>query len=240
MAKRLTKETKNGSTYSRPAPVEVNIDGAINQPLEVIRQRLQVVSGTDPDFLTSECIVHLLRQATNAGDEERLAVLHEFLMRRVDRILVSKIRDSDMPNAEEVRLEATYDLDVLIARRSADLDFFEVRFNMALRNLYIPKLRNARQRPPMIPFADQDEDPDRDVSLQETSALSVDIVAAIRSLPPDELEAFMLIEGGYEVESNDPQKTTAATICGVSGRTIRSRQARAKEKLAALLKDHKP
>jgi hypothetical protein len=32
---------------------------------------------------------------------------------------------------------------------------------------------------------------------------------------------------GYEIESNDPKKTTAATKCRVSGRTIRARLAQA-------------
>jgi hypothetical protein len=36
------------------------------------------VSGTDPDFLTSECIVHLLRQAIDDGDEERLPFCTSF------------------------------------------------------------------------------------------------------------------------------------------------------------------
>ena len=58
----------------------------------------------------------------------------------------------------------------------------------------------------------------------------------IHELPPDQREAVILVRiMGYEVESDDPTKVTAATRSGVSGRTIRKRLGRA----AAVLKRYK-
>jgi DNA-directed RNA polymerase specialized sigma24 family protein len=237
MANQLTKKKKNGDTYTRPASVEANIDGATSQPLDVIRSRL-VKSETNPEFLTSECVVHLLRQALDHDDEERVAVLYEFLLRRVERILANHIPDGSVRDAEEVRLEVIHDLNALLAGKSESLDFYEVAFHRALRNLYVQKVRPARKRPVSISLEDQGEAPDHAGSILDASDLSLDLVAALRSLPAEERDAILLIECGYEIESNDQQKTTVATICGVTGRTIRARLARAKEKLAESLKDH--
>jgi DNA-directed RNA polymerase specialized sigma24 family protein len=46
----------------------------------------------------------------------------------------------------------------------------------------------------------------------------------INELPPDQRQAVILVRVmGYEAESDDPTKVTAATRSGVSGRTIRKR-----------------
>jgi hypothetical protein len=237
MAHQLKKKKKNGDTYTRPVTVEANIDGALDQPIAVIRGRL-VKSEADPEFMMPECVVHLLRHALEHNDEERAAVLYEFLMRRVERILTNHIPDGCIRDAEEVRLEVIHELNALLAAQSESLDFYEVAFHLALRNLYVQKVRSARKRPAPTSLEDQEEAADF-VGSRLDADLSLDLVAALRSLPQEEREAILLVECGYEVESNDPQKTTVATICGVTGRTIRARLERAKAKLAKILKDYK-
>jgi DNA-directed RNA polymerase specialized sigma24 family protein len=57
--------------------------------------------------------------------------------------------------------------------------------------------------------------------------------AAINKLPEDERRAVILVHVmGYEEESIDPAKVTAATLCGCRGRTIRNRLTRAAKKLS--------
>lgn len=238
MAKQLTKKTKEGKTYCRPPHVEANIDGAIDQPLDVIRRRCEVASDTDPAFLTPECIVHLLRRALEDRDEGRQGVLHDALMRRVDHTLRSKILDRNGFDAEEVRLEVTSELNGLIVNSAESLDYYECRFHRALRNLYVPKVRKVTELPTTLPDG-QEEYGDRSVPTQEYAAFALDLAAALRALSMNECEAFTLVEKlGYEVESTDPKKTTAATILGVSGRMVRNHLKSAKTTLAALLKDY--
>jgi DNA-directed RNA polymerase specialized sigma24 family protein len=58
---------------------------------------------------------------------------------------------------------------------------------------------------------------------------------AINALPPDERKALVLVHYyGFKIESEDPGETTAATLCGVRGRTIQNRLNRAKAKLSKL------
>jgi len=238
MAKPLTKKTKDGATYTRPTEVEAAIDGAIDQPLEVIRQRLQVTSMTHSDYLTTECTVHLFRDAVARGDEDRQNVLFEALMRRVERVLLYKIRDGDLPAAAAIRGAAMDKFTDLLAAGNASLDFYEVRFNRAFAHLYISIIRTFKEQPPHVSFEDRSEPPNHGVAMSDAVALRTDLLAAIRALPPEERRAFVLVEQhGYDVESKDPGKRTVATLCGVSGRTIRDRVARAKKKLAQFIED---
>jgi DNA-directed RNA polymerase specialized sigma24 family protein len=56
---------------------------------------------------------------------------------------------------------------------------------------------------------------------------------ALNALPADERKAVILCHiMGYDQESDDPEKITAATICGVRGRTIRNRLTRAAARLS--------
>jgi DNA-directed RNA polymerase specialized sigma24 family protein len=56
---------------------------------------------------------------------------------------------------------------------------------------------------------------------------------AINNLPPDERKAVILCGVfGYKEESDDPTIVTAATLCGVTGRTIRNRLRRAAARLS--------
>jgi DNA-directed RNA polymerase specialized sigma24 family protein len=60
------------------------------------------------------------------------------------------------------------------------------------------------------------------------------LIDALQMLPPDERRAVELCHIlGYDEESADRNKRTAATICGVTGRTIRNRLRRAAARLSS-------
>jgi DNA-directed RNA polymerase specialized sigma24 family protein len=68
---------------------------------------------------------------------------------------------------------------------------------------------------------------------QENGLFLNQLFHAIHSLPPEERDAVILCDIlGYAEEANDPAKRPAATICGVTGRTIRNRRTRAAAKLS--------
>jgi DNA-directed RNA polymerase specialized sigma24 family protein len=73
----------------------------------------------------------------------------------------------------------------------------------------------------------------RPLASPEDGVFHRDLVEAITALPPAERRALVLCKiMGYEAESEDRGKMTAATICGVSGRTIRTRLNKAIVKLS--------
>jgi len=244
MAQPLTKRSaKDGKTYTRPSDVEANIDGAIGNSLTTLEQRLKIAQPTSPGYITSECIVHLFRDAMAKADEQRLAALFAALVKRCERTLRRKIRDGDIPDAEAVRQVALDRLSDVLAAGTADLDFYEVHFNRAFKNIYLSALRSDKQRRNHFPMApsEGEELPKLSSSIIETpeqEVLASDLMAAIDALPPKERTAVLLVKyEGYAVESSDPLQTTAATICGVSGRTIRQRLEQAKQKLSHFIED---
>jgi hypothetical protein len=97
---------------------------------------------------------------------------------------------------------------------------------------------------------DDDFDPERDsevraiFSILQSSAdvqdddFRIRVFRAIMELPREEAEALLLVHyRGLKEESQDPNEDTAAKRCGVTGRTIRNRLARARAKLLRLKED---
>jgi hypothetical protein len=231
MAKQLTKINQDGAMWVRPPAVESNIESALNQPLEVIRKRLQVVAPTEADYLKSECIVHLIRRAIEDDDEERLGVLHEALLRRIEWTLRKKSGGLDRDTAQQRIREVISEFNYVLAGGTSDLDLYEAIFNKMFRFLYSPTLwPKSTFYSESLELLEQIEDPI--TSDHEAVDLAIDFAAAVKTFTPEERKAYLYIEEmGYQAESKDASKVTAATLCGVSGRTIRTWQKQYKAKL---------
>jgi DNA-directed RNA polymerase specialized sigma24 family protein len=130
-----------------------------------------------------------------------------------------------------------------------ELDFYECKFNRAFRffridivRREIARLAKAAQMPESDDEGEQgpyDEvfarvsEAFRSPATQEGDVLRGELYDAILALPPDERDAVILVHVmGYQEESDDPDKETAATRCDCKGRTIRNRLTRAAAKLA--------
>ena len=133
-------------------------------------------------------------------------------------------------------------------KHSNELDFYEIRFNLAFRTFRIALVRAERNRTknvmglpePSMGSGEENYDEvlarlSREMQIPATqeSAVSLrEIYEAIKALPADERDAFIHCQVmGYKVESEDPGQITAAILCNCSGRTIRNRLARAAAKL---------
>ena len=79
---------------------------------------------------------------------------------------------------------------------------------------------------------DESGNKNRSATTEENALFRKDFLTAIKNLPADEHQAVVLRIMGYDEESEDPKKRTIATICGVTGRTIRNRLKRAAAKLS--------
>jgi len=123
-----------------------------------------------------------------------------------------------------------------------ELDYFECRFNQAFAAFRIDLVRSElKEQSRFTSLPDDSPDPDDEVRskidqepaerAEQGDGLARDEL--LSKLPPEVRKAVVLChEMGYEVESKDPTKVTAATICGVTGRTIRNRLQEAAEYLS--------
>jgi hypothetical protein len=254
MIRPLTKKDQSGNLYTRPSEIQTAIDAAIQQDIVTLRQRAVVSKRDSPEFIPTECLVHIIREARRRHDEHSIGVLLPSLLARCEAILKNKILDSDMPNASEIREEILGEFSLLFAEDGSgsnpdELDFFECRFNLAFRSFWIDSMRRETARAEqLVELPSENETPDSSSDDERLSRVSdafqkaatqlpdislEELLNAIRSLPADERKAVVLCcVFGYKEESDNLAETTAATLCEVSGRTIRNRLSRAAKKLS--------
>ncbi len=256
----LTKRDKHGALYERPALVEATIANALGLDGQTLKARLRIVDRKSSDYLQSESLVHLIRQAMRDRDGARANMVIAVLLNRCEAILKVKIRDADFANAGDLREEVLGEFSEMFALDGAgganELDYFECRFQRAFKTFRIDLVRSEmtrRGRIATLPAEFEDEEDDeagaeavfaklseafRTAATQQGTMELQDLHAAIRALPDDERRAVTLVHlMGYKEESHDPDEPTAATLCGCSGRTIRNRLARAAAKLKPFKED---
>jgi len=133
--------------------------------------------------------------------------------------------------------------------RNTNSIFFECRFNLTFRTFRIPYIKKEIARSHGRVYAPPDREEQRDLGddrfLSELAAkfrdqeapvdlaLRQSISNALDTLPFDQCKAVVLVYyQGLPIESEDPSVTTAATVCGVTGRAIRYRLSKALETLS--------
>jgi DNA-directed RNA polymerase specialized sigma24 family protein len=254
MARPLTKKDKNGNLYVRPSTIEAKIDAALGQDWSILSERARQTDRRSPNFLPNECLIHLIRDALRRKDERIATVFIKPLLQRCEANLKITISDKALRNAEAIREEAIDALMTMITEdgqrgHEDDLDFFECNFRRAFRALRVNSVReDMKYRRELIQLPEKDDDegePSFDADIlarlsrmaridanQEHSLLLDELLEQVRNLPETERKAVILTRIlGYEEESVDKSKRTAATICGVTGRTIRYRLAKATRRL---------
>ena len=257
MARPLTKH-KDGVRYTRPSVVEANIDDVVRAEPATVRRRLLVTDKSASGYLRSECLVHIIREAHRNGDEKTRDAVLPVLLGRCEAILGTKVSDR-LPNAAQLREDVLSELCELLLTDGAgdqpdELDFYECKFNLAFRTLRLDvierELRVVNRNADLPDHGDVDkpdayEDAFARVSeafqtpaIQQSKLFLEDLWEAINALPPDQRRAVILVHVlGYDEESENPKKVTAATLCNCTGRTIRNRLSRAAEKLARFKED---
>ena len=253
MVRPLTKRTRMGALYTRPPEVEAEIVAALREDWGTLRRRLDIKDARSAEHVGSECLVHLLRDKHRKGDDRRMGAILQVLLGRCEAILKTTIPESE-PDAGEMREAVLGKFTELLARgcvgeRPEELDFYECRFNRALQTLRFDVVDRERRRLGRrvevprgddgdgLPLSEEEglaflSEAGGTRPTQEEGALLKEVKEAIEALPPDEREAFVLRRVyGYKAESEDPAETTAAVLCGCTGRTIRNRLSRAETKL---------
>ena len=262
MAPPLTKTKAGGELYTRPFAVEAQIDQVICLSRSDLQTRLLIVDRDAPDYLCSECLVHLVREGRRSDDQQLMSAVLPVLLGRCEANLLVTVPDGEMPDAASLRQEILEDLtDLFVTDGMGDfpdeLDFYECRFNKAFKALRIDAVRrDIRRRKRDItvvdllpseaasePGAYEDafarvSDAFKILPTQEWDVFREPFAKAIEALPADERGAVILVHVlGYKEESEDPEEETAATRCNCTGRTIRNRLTRAAAKLSRFKED---
>lgn len=246
MIEPLTKVSKAGKLYKRRSVVLASIEAAIGIDRPTLERRAAISTPESPEYLSSECLLYFIRKRHREANAPERDKLLDILLRRNMQNLKGTIPDGRAANALYLRDEVLGRFGELVAEDgtgdlSNELDYYEVNFNGAFAALRIDVLRaegRARQKLDPLPeddgsqgpLGDSDEDLGtliggrlRTPATQTGDALRMRLLRAIYALPENERKAVTLVHIlGYDEESDDPTKVTAATLCEVTGRTIRN------------------
>jgi DNA-directed RNA polymerase specialized sigma24 family protein len=194
-----------------------------------------------------------MRDARRRMSDQLMEALFPTLLKRCESNLFVSVPDDGLATAAHVREEILSQFGEMFAEDGLGdnpnrLDYFECSFNSAFRALRVDVVRKeiARLKPLERLPDERDERSETDdevlsriskayrtAGTQEVKELGRRLLQGICALPSEERSAVVLCHLlGYEVESDDPSRVTAETLCGVTGRTIRTRLRRAAAKLA--------
>lgn len=246
MLRPLNKHNRSGYRYTRLASIEAAIKRAIDLDPAPLIERAAIRDWHSSDYIPSECLVHLLRKARREGKDILFNQLFPHLLNRCEATLINAVNERSVPDAAGVREEILGQLAELFAQDGTganpdELDFYEVRFNCAFKALRIDVIRDV-QALAGHPAALQPMEEEHEAEFAPGCTLSgeeiffqLEVQEAINVLPPDERRVVTLHRIlGYEIESTDPAKRTVASICGITGRSVRNRLRRADERLKRL------
>lgn len=253
-----TKDDPPEQGYKRPARVEAQIAAVKNlAPVQLI-ERANIRSPAGSEHLLPETLVYLTRRALKTGEQKAARVLLAELTERCFRILRNRINADAYADRDTICEDIIGEFVVLFAKDCAGqktpLDFYECRFNRAFRGLRIDRLRTEDVRKdhivemPTARGADNEDFTDDVAEIvvealrappnQETAYIFSRIADAVKALPTDLRDAFVLVRIlGYKTHSKNPDEVTAAVRCKCSDRMIRYRLKQADAALAPLLED---
>ncbi|MEO8455552.1 MAG: DNA-binding response regulator [Sphingomicrobium sp.] len=250
----LRKAGDDGKLYTRPPAIEAKLAELLDTPREELATRCTIRSRSDPGFIATECLLHLVRATRQDNDERWFEQLFTELVRRILRTLPRPQQETEGLVGADIREGVLGRFQELLSidrnGYCERLDFFEVRFNSALKTLRIgverKAFRAASRRSDLEhpetgelradveaavgchnPFED-------DTDLDPAYRSRVD--AAIARLPPEQREIIEMLKHGIPIESKDPDMMTIVRALGCVEKTVRNRRDRAFEILRRLMK----
>src|SRR5687768_11820744 len=99
MARSLTKLKKDGTPYTRPAEIDQQIARALTQDVKTLETRA-ALDGDSPEFLSSECLVHLIREGRRTNNDRLMNALLPMLLQRCEACLLKKVSDRVFSSAD--------------------------------------------------------------------------------------------------------------------------------------------
>lgn len=248
----LTKRRKDGTSYLRPDNIEALLPTLAELPRDVLLERAHIRDRQNPDYVPSECLLHFIRVSrrdnSDAWFERLYKVLVERVLRAVPRAEAGG-KTTSLVN-ESIR-NAVFDrfVEMLAKDRvqpDEKLDFFEVRFDLAVKRLRLDAQERAWRNDNRSDALDEGFGA---IEADALAATAIDpfeanifldplfrdrVYCAIDNLPPEQSKTMHLLFLEWPIDSNDPAVMTIAKALGCSDRSVRNHRKRALKTLAAL------
>lgn len=250
----LTKRKKDGTLYERPDPIGPLLTQLTDLSRDELLERARIRDRAHPGYIPSECLLYFVRASRRDNSDAWFERLYKILVERVLRSVprVESGGNSASLTSERIR-NSVFDrfVEMLASdRRRPDdkLDFFEVRFDLAIKRLRLDAQDQAwREESRTRPLDDEGEGaPRMDVEAAAGGGNPFDdnifsdpifrerLYSAIDTLPPEQSRTMHLLFLGWPTHSSDPEVMTIAKALNCSDRSVRNYRERAVKTLAAL------
>ena len=248
----LTKRKKDGTLYVRPDNVEPLLKTLADLPRDVLLDRARIRDRKNPDYVPNECLLHFVRASRSDNSDAWFEKLYKLLVERVLRAVPRAETSGRTAALTDERIRDTvFDRFVeLLAkdRKEPDdkLDFFEVRFDLAIKRLRLDAQERVWREENRSDSIDDESGGAGDDAAEanSTSPFDADIFSdplfrerlylAIDALPPEQSRTMHLLLLGWQTHSSDPAVMTIAKALGCSDRSVRNYRDRAMKTLGAL------
>ncbi len=248
----LRKKTAGGKPYVRRSEVQAELLSLSSNTIDEIADQSMILDQDDENYLSSESILHFVRQSKANGDSSAYETLFRQLRQRLFKatpVREKQISGSQVtadPYQEEVRSRVVDKFMELLCEDRNEyrerLDYFEINFNNAIAALRQTARRNTSEREkreyaePLLLYESQQFDDDgfnvlqnlNEPSKTEPGHYRFEVLSAINDLPDDERHVIELLIQGYLLRE-------AAEIVGCTEKTARHRRNRARIALAEVL-----
>jgi DNA-directed RNA polymerase specialized sigma24 family protein len=219
--------------------------------------RAQIRARDDAGYIPTECLVYFVRASRADNSDAWFERLYKILSARVLRALpTADAADGASRSLTRERIrEKVYGrfVEMMAGDRQAydeRLDFFEIRFDMALKRLRQDAQRQAwRDENRFQPLSYEDDSGELSPEIEEAAGranplegLEIDneafrlrLDAAIETLPPEQSRTIQMLMLGYQIHSEDPDVITICTALKKSPKTIWNYRDRAIKTLRRVL-----
>jgi len=257
----LTRRRRSdGILYQRRPEIEAALVSLLDKTQDEIAAALQIRDSMSPNYIASECIVHLIRRTRHDNHPAHFERLFKELMRRIQatlpRFTGERLDSLENAHAAEARdrIQPAIIEKILQDRQEPGpgLDYFEVMFNDAVASLRITATARARtaiarQRPLEIDGESNEPSNEVERALAEFDVkdelLSDDpiyrnrVYMAIEGLPEKQRQVIALMLKDFPLDSEIPGVVSIKSILGVkSEKTVRNRRDAAFEAIRKALK----
>ena len=238
LAAPLRKQTPDGKPYTRTAGIEAQLRTLEQLSRDQLLARAQIRSRAAEGYVPTECILYFIRASRADNSDAWFERPYKILSARVLRALPSgDAMDGHTRSltAERIR-DKVYDrfAEMLAGDRQTydgRLDFFEIRFDMALKRLRQDAQKQVwRDENRTQPISYDDESGELSPEIEKAvgsvnpleglktddEAFRLRLDAAMEALPLEQSRTIQMLMLGYQIHSEDPN---ALTICKVLRKT---------------------
>ena len=243
----LTRTRRDGTTYTRRPEIEEALGRLLSSSRQEVLAALAVRDSNSPDYIQSECIVHLIRRTRYDNDGAYFERLYRELIRRLDAA-APRLRGERLGETENVHWANARDAlrDAFNERLATDkrepgpgLDYFEVMFADAVAALRSSALRKTGREAARTEAIERNPDTNEPSLAVELARGSLDVVAelmsddpiyrsrvaaAIDALPDKQRRVIEMILSEMPMDAIDENAPSIRKALGVVEKTVRNRR----------------